>query len=231
MLRVLILFLTLQMSLSAQAGDEQPLFEIRQAVEDFLMQTDLMLPDGERSVIVGKLDPRLKLARCPEPLDIFLPNAQRLHSSLTLGVRCHIDKPWVIYVPAKIQILKSILVAARTLDKGDFIAESDLAFQEADIMRYKQGYFESLDDVMGKVTKRTISIGRPVTANAIEEPKLVKRGQRVRILAKRGNLQVQIPGTALSDGKKHDVIKVRNDDSNRTVNATVMADGIVEVPL
>lgn len=231
MIRVFITLLALQFSAAAYASDEQPLFEIRQAVEAFLMDETLTLPQGERQVVVGKLDSRLRLARCPTPLDIFLPSAQRLQSRVTVGVRCHIEKPWVIYVPARIQVLKSILVANRTLNKGDFISSSDLVFQQADVMRYKQGYFESLDDVTNKVAKRTISVGKPITANAVEEPKLVKRGQRVRILAKRGSLQVQIPGTALSDGKKHEVIRVRNDDSKRTVNATVMDEGIVEVPM
>jgi flagella basal body P-ring formation protein FlgA len=56
----------------------------------------------------------------------------------------------------------------------------------------------------------------------------VKKGNQVVILAQIGTLQVRMNGKALSNGAVGERIKVENNSSNRRIEATVIASGVVK---
>ena len=65
--------LLLGLALPGAAGDAyQSHAAIRPAVRDFLLQRDAS-PGAEIEVQVDDLDPRLRLAACERPLEVFLP--------------------------------------------------------------------------------------------------------------------------------------------------------------
>ena len=78
----------------------QSLDSIEQAVHAFLQD---WIPDSaaDTSIRIGKLDPRLRLGRCQEPLEVHFPSSSSWGRNMTLGVRCGAPKPWTIYVTAR----------------------------------------------------------------------------------------------------------------------------------
>ncbi|MBO3758368.1 flagellar basal body P-ring formation protein FlgA [Ciceribacter sp. L1K23] len=91
------------------------------------------------------------------------------------------------------------------------------------------GYADSMTQVIGMVTKRTLLPGRTIPVSALREPFAVKRGTNLRLTFAIGNMMISAAGSPLQDAAIGDVIKVRNLDSGVIVTGTVMADGTVQV--
>jgi flagella basal body P-ring formation protein FlgA len=65
----------------------------------------------------------------------------------------------------------------------------------------------------------------------IQAPKLVKRGERVSVIAESGALKIRTVGQALSDGKSGDLVRVKAAGSQRVVDGIVVSQGVVKVTL
>jgi flagella basal body P-ring formation protein FlgA len=59
-------------------------------------------------------------------------------------------------------------------------------------------------------------------------PVLVRRGEAVRILASRDQVEVSVAGVALANGANGAIVRVRNASSGNVIGARVIADGTVE---
>lgn len=91
------------------------------------------------------------------------------------------------------------------------------------------GYAQSVDQVVGMITKRTLLPGRTIPVSALREPFAVKRGTNLRLTFTIGNMLISASGMPLQDAAVGDIVKVRNLDSGVIVTGTVMADGSVQV--
>ena len=60
---------------------------------------------------------------------------------------------------------------------------------------------------------------------------LVRRGQRVTVLAQGRGIQVRTNGKALGDAAKGERVRVENTTSRRVVEGVAIADGVVRVNL
>jgi flagella basal body P-ring formation protein FlgA len=76
-----------------------------------------------------------------------------------------------------------------------------------------------------------VKAGMVLTPALLKPQLLIKRGEKVTILADTGAVQVRMEGKALMDGARGQVIRVRNLSSKREVEAAVVAPGIVQVRL
>ena len=203
---------------------------IRQAAEEHVLAQH----DGGRQELrlkVGQLDSRLKLKQCSSRLETFSPTGRSLTSRQTVGVRCSTGQPWTLYVPVSVSIMKEILVASRELPRGSIISAGEMRLQERDVTRLRGGYQEHPQQVVGRMLKRSLHQNDALLPAQILQPQTVQRGGRVTILARAGTLQVRMTGKALSGGSKGDLIEVLNESSQKRVEGTVVAPGVVEVPL
>lgn len=204
---------------------------IRAAAQAFLQD----YVDGEHSgrseIQLGALDPRLKLRRCNGPLDTFMPPGGRSMGNTTVGVRCPDVGGWNIYVSARIDVFGPVLVARQPLARGADITAADLELVERNLAHLPYGYYTDPEAVSGQLAKRTIAAAAVITPPMLQAPKLVKRGQRVSIIAERGPLQIRASGQALRDGKSGELIQIRADGSKRVVDGVVVDQGVVKVTL
>ncbi|MEZ2132283.1 flagellar basal body P-ring formation chaperone FlgA [Sinorhizobium sp. CB9] len=90
-------------------------------------------------------------------------------------------------------------------------------------------YAKSIDQVVGRVTKRTLLPGRTISVSALREAYTVTRGSKVRLVFNVGNMTISAAGTPLEDATTGQVIRARNMDSGIIVSGTVLADGTVHV--
>ncbi len=177
----------------------------------------------------GRLDPRLRLARCDQPLQAFFPSGARRMGNTTVGVRCNGSTPWTLYVPVTIEVYARVVVAAAPLAKGEILDGSKVRLAEYNLAKLPQGYFHQLSKVMGMRLRRNLRMGQPLVPAMVQAPRLVERGQRVILVAGGNGLDVRMPGEALSHGARGDRIRVRNLSSRRIVEGVVTDDGLVRV--
>ncbi|MCL6705513.1 flagellar basal body P-ring formation protein FlgA [Pseudomonas sp. R2.Fl] len=112
---------------------------------------------------------------------------------------------------------------------GEEIAATQVQEVEVTNPNLAGGYADSVAQVVGMVTKRTLLPGRTIPVSALREPFAVKRGSNLRLTFAIGNMLISASGSPLQDAAIGDVIKVRNLDSGVIVTGTVMADGTVQV--
>jgi flagella basal body P-ring formation protein FlgA len=83
----------------------------------------------------------------------------------------------------------------------------------------------------GKLLKRPLAPGLVLTAAVLEGRPLVRRGDTVTLLARAGGLDVRVKAEALGNGAAGQRIKVRNLSSRQVIEATVVAEALVQIPL
>lgn len=188
-------------------------------------------PDGQFAINVGRLDPRLKLAECNEPMQFKLHGARRDYGHLTVRARCEGEKPWTIYVSANVDVQTAVVVASRPLQRGDIVNASMVELQQRSLNGLGQHFYQTLGDVLGKQVIHSTSGQRVLRGNMLDEAMAIKRGDKVIIVARSDALAVKMNGTALADGQKGEQIRVRNNRSQRIIKAEVIDNGEVAVLL
>lgn len=213
---------------SAQAI--QPLASIREAARSFLAaQSD---GSGARvQVEIGQLDPRLRLAVCGKPLTAFLPPGGQRQGNTAVGVRCSGPRPWSIYVPARVRVVKKVAVVTHPLPRGSVIHSRDIELVPRDTSSLTAGFFRDRSAVVGKVVTNAVAAGAVLTPQIVKFPLAVHRGERVTLLAQTAGVQVRMAGKAMADGALGQRIRVRSLPSKRIVEGVVRRDGIVSVDL
>lgn len=223
------MLLLLLLSSPVLAREVQPLESIREAVQLFV-EGNVDHEMGETVVTVGKLDRRLRLSRCKGPLQADFANSTRLLGNITVAVRCEEGpKPWSLMVQARIEQYVDVVVSARPLGRDQPLGLGDVKLARHDISRINNGYYASLDEVKGMVLKRSVKAGSVLGSAMLKPAILIKRGEKVIIRAQTRSIEVRMEGQALQAGAAGEVIQVKNLSSKQTVEAEVVAPGVVRV--
>ncbi|MFT3930406.1 MAG: flagellar basal body P-ring formation chaperone FlgA [Spongiibacteraceae bacterium] len=170
----------------------------------------------------------LETRSCAAPLNIGTNNQQTL-GRVTLQVAC--GSEWSIYIPVDLDIYRAVVVATKPLATGSVITASDVEMATFDVSQLAGTYLTTANEAIGMGVKRPISTGRPLVAQQLEQPLLIRRGEGVVISAESGELAVKMSGTALTDGRRGELIRIKNQTSARVVDAKVIGPGQVSVPM
>lgn len=81
--------------------------------------------------------------------------------------------------------------------------------------------FTSSADLEGRVARRTLVPGQPITKDAVRAFHVVTQGQRVAIRFQSQSISIVMTGFAVQAGGVGDVISVRNTDTGRLVRARI----------
>jgi len=204
---------------------------IQTTAEAFIAETVLSSHGRSPTVRAGSLDSRLRLKECDEPLEAFQPAGGRSLGNTTVGVRCPGTQPWTLYVPVKVSIHDTVVVAARSLSKGMIVQDQDVRLLKKDLAKLRAGYYQDLSQVIGKQVIRTVSMGAAITTPMVKSQIQIKRGQQISLVARSHGLQVQMSGEALADGASGERIRVRNLSTKKVIEGIVQSATTVEVAL
>jgi len=178
---------------------------------------------------VGRLDPRLRLPACGNPLQTFATGTRPTVGAVTVGVRCESHKPWTLYVSARVAVYGPVVVAAEPLPRGTPVTPQHVRVERRDLSTLSFGWLTAPEQALGRITKRPYRPGQVLQPNQLEEPKLVRRGEQVIVRASAGGLEISINGQALADGVRGERIRVRNLRSKRIIEGEVVDAGVVRV--
>ena len=205
---------------------------IVETARQFLQQRTAPRSDAGRTEIrMGALDRRLRLARCDQPLEGFMPPGGRLQGNTSVGVRCNGSRPWKLYVPARIRLIREVAVARGYLNRGTRIERKQILIDERDVTDASRGYVTDPAQLVGMRHKRSVKDGELIAPGVVARPMLIRKGEPVTIVSKSGAFEVRMKGEALADGIRGELIRVRNTKSRRIVEGEVAARGLVKVTL
>ncbi|EKN3857995.1 flagellar basal body P-ring formation protein FlgA [Yersinia enterocolitica] len=154
-------------------------------------------------------------------------NGQRDISHLRYGISCPDDFGWEVAVTVKPDIYLPVWVAKNTLERGKLVAPDDIELKKKNISTAQGGYITDPDEIVGFTVKRRIRNLQVVIPSQLEQPVLVTRGQQVLMIAEQDGIEARMFGEALKNGRKGELIKVKNISSKRTV--TAMVDDVAKV--
>jgi flagellar basal body P-ring formation protein FlgA len=125
------------------------------------------------------------------------------------------------------QLSAEILITAIALPAGHALVETDLLRERRELASLGDAVSDA-DAVIGLSPRGSLRAGQPLQKRQLVEAMLVKRGERLRIVARHGAIEVQAPGEALEAGALGATIRVRNSNTGRVIGARVTAAGVVE---
>lgn len=218
------------LSFNLSADTLHPLDRIEQVAYEYALKQAQASYDNPQ-IVMDPLDARLRLQACESALDVFSTKTVVGLGNQTIGVKCNTPVAWTVYVPIKVKVIKSVVVAARPLSSNQLLKQGDLKLQAVDIGTLQHGYLNNPKLVIGQQLKYPISIGSVIKPNNLQAQNIVHRGQQIMLVALAGQMEVRMSGTALADATLGQRVKVKNTTSKRVVEGIVNAPGIVNVSL
>ena len=218
---------TLRVHRSAQFVSRSRLEEI---FREFVLEDSPWSPD------------KVRFERIQAPQGIALPEGELSWKVMGRGSRRHSGNiPAVVYfyvdgkeirkvpVSGRVSITQAIVRAAGRIRSGQIIGHEDVVLAENGHHKIHEDVFSRIDAVIGKKARRNIRSGQPITGRMIEDPPMVKKGNRVLLKAENAYIKVTALGKVLQDGHIGDEVRVLNTTSGKEVLAVVEGPGLVRV--
>lgn len=218
-------------SQGAAAGDAtQSLVAVRRAAEGQLRRE---LDSGVTGVkfTAAELDSRLRVAACPGPLVTTGKLPRGTQARVLVRVACNSTVYWSLNVPVDIHHATEVLVLRRAVGRGEIIRAEDVLVQPRELPGLTSPFVARISDLGGRLTRRPIPEGTAVTADALDAPLLIHRGQSVVLAARAGGIEVRAPGIALADAGAEQRVRVRNLNSLKIIEGVADTAGVVRVLL
>lgn len=207
-------------------GASQGFLEV--TVQDYLERSEI---DARQEIQIKSLDPRLQLPLCDEELTTSLESPAQPVGRVTVRVSCEGSTPWTVFVPAQVKLYRKVVIAIRPLKRDTTLGEMDVALVERDVGLLTQGYMTDMAQVLGTRLTRGVMTDQVLAPVTIEQAKAIRKKDQVVISARKGGINVRMPGEALSDGVIGEQIRIRNLSSQRVIRARVVGPGQVDVPM
>ncbi len=219
-------------ALSAEYHDPRQIHDdVKKYLTDYYEEKsgDTRFNHQRTDISVNRIDPRLKLFQCDNPLTLSMTDNGNIGGNVSVKTQCNGSKPWSIYVSAQIAVLEDVFVAVSNLPKGTVLDAEHIELATINISDIGSHYATDINQLIGKAISRNVRRGKPIRLGNLRQPTVITRGQEVVIEAKTGAIVVAAYATAMSDGRLGEQIKVKNTQSNQIVSATVLASGRVGI--
>ena len=224
-------FCMLLVASASRGNDVIPLAEIESQVKRFLTQKiSSQLPPGDNTdvkVQVRQLDPRLRLRPCANNLTLFLQSS-RIQRATSVKVSCAGPAPWSLFVGSTVALEKPVVTLRESLPRNHVLDEDDLILVRKDIYNLRRGYSADLEQWLGQQLKRPLRAGDVLYGYHLQAPEIIKKGDKVTVIAKIGSLAVISNGIALENASEGDQIRVENQRSAKVIFARVTGPNTVE---
>ena len=167
------------------------------------------------------LDPALRLPRCGAAL------VARVQGSNSVEVAC--PDGWRLFVPVRVRRSQTVLVLSRGIAPGETITADAFVPETRDASRIVGAAVADPAQAIGRVARRTLSAGAVLSATDLVAQRLIRRGDNVALLSRRGGVEVRVVGKALGDAGESERVTVENLSSRRVVQGVVGPGGDVWV--
>jgi flagella basal body P-ring formation protein FlgA len=139
------------------------------------------------------------------------------------------NKRFPIWAKVRIAVSMTRVVATHPITAGDTILASKIRLETADEFPFTEGPARSADDVVDRVSRRSITEGSPISRLALAQPFAIAKGDTITVEAKNGAAHISIEGKAESAGRAGEMISVRNVTSGKIFRARVDGKGKASV--
>jgi flagella basal body P-ring formation protein FlgA len=206
----------------------QPLESIRGAAEGFVRS---QMPPGQAGIVVsaGRLDPRLRLARCAAPLATSFLSGEKMQAQVSVAVGCRAGADWTIYVPVTVRSRIRVWALRAPRAQGARLSPADVVAETRMVGGLAAGYVTDLSQLAHSTLRQPLPAGAVLTAAELLPDFMVRQGEQVTLIASADGVTVRAPGLALQDGRLGALVRVQNASSDKVVQGFVAGDRVVNV--
>jgi flagella basal body P-ring formation protein FlgA len=198
----------------------QPLTKdvVRTAILDSLQSTDARI---DVLAISGSLAPAGKIS---------FPVSGLLASTITGPdtpvtwrgeVLYHGSRKFSIWARLKISSTMSRVVATQLILPGQTVTPDQVRIETYDDFPLRNDIARNLEEVVGRMPRRALRLGLPVSRADLIEPFQVQRGDLVDVTAIAGAAQLHVPALAETPGRQGDLITLKNAHSGKFFRARI----------
>ena len=218
---------TVQVKLQGRAVQAD---EIVSLLKDYLLETTAW---KESEIAIRSISNLEAVELPPGELALRIPQKTILFGSRNALVPVEVileGKPYkTFWINVDFRIRASVLQAARKIPYGKTIALEDIREATVEIADARIACLRKPEDAIGKVSRRTLSPGDPLTRESLTNPLLVRIGDTVHLRLERNGIQAATLVRAEQDGKLGQTIRIRNLDFARSLKAQVVGRGEVKI--
>lgn len=150
----------------------------------------------------------------------------RQPTRMRLIAECTGAEGWKYDFIVRAKVTATVAVMAADVPAGKPVQAADVAFERRDITMVPDSVGDEAT-LQGMSARRSLRNGELLRQSMLVEAQLIKRGDPVRIVAKREQIEVSMAGEALDPGARGTVIRVKN-VSGTVIRARVTGSGTVE---
>ena len=160
-------------------------------------------------VVLGQLDPRLRLAPC-ERVEPYLPPNARMWGRTRIGLRCTQGAvAWNVYLPLTVKAWGRALVLPAGAQAGSVVADADLDEADVDLAEEHGAAFTDRRQVAGRTLAQSLRPGQAVRHTHIKARQYFVAGDPVRVVAAGPGFALESMGQAMSNGIEGQPARVR----------------------
>lgn len=134
-----------------------------------------------------------------------------------------------VSVIVKISVETTVVVVQKPLNRNQSINSDDVTVVTMDMADLPSNYISRVEDVVGKRTIRTMNPKEVFRTDIVEQPLVVKRNDKVSIIAESQTLRITAMGEIRESGAKGDRVRVVNLNSNKEIFGKVLDSKTVQV--
>jgi len=134
-----------------------------------------------------------------------------------------------VWAKVKISAPTPRVVASRYISARRAITPADVTVETSDDFPIWKGVARALDEVVGRVSTRSIEKGRAVMESELIVPPVVNAGDVVQVDVQFGRAHLKMDAVAENSGRPGEIIRMRNPRSGKNFRAQVQATGKVLV--
>jgi len=132
-------------------------------------------------------------------------------------------------VTGRLERMVEVPVLANRLMGGDLIQKADLTWIAVAQSRLARNAITDASQLIGMSSKRSLSAGRPVSANDVRPPTDVSKGETVTMVLTTPVMRLTAKGRALEAGAKGDTIRITNSQTRTVVEGIITGPGQVRI--
>lgn len=205
--------------------------QVEQIVRRFLQQQAAGMRSESFVIKDIRVPEAVVLPKGPLTTNVAGPKNLELAGSVPLQVTFSVKPDFErrVWVTVQLERRLNVVVARRPLGRFKPIEAEDIEVQAVDVAGLPADRIEDPEAAIGKRTRRAVDSGTVLRPDLLESPPLVKRGDRVRIVAETAGLRISAFGQAKQKGAQGELIPVVNLDSNKVIHARVVDSQTVRI--
>jgi len=134
-----------------------------------------------------------------------------------------------IWLTTFVKVYSDVVKVRYSIKRGRILTEKDVILERVLRTNATARAATTLEEVVGFKSLRNLKGGTVVKSDMLIKTPIVKRGDRVRLIAEKGSMRITTPGVVRENGFKGNYVKVENMQSKKVVYGRVIDSHTVKV--